>query len=280
MSFREEVCRALRFLIVDDDELSRELLAILIESEGHLVQLAVSGDEALERLKGSSDQQPGPDVILTDLQMPGLAGAALAAALRTEGGAARILAMSGSQPAAGALEGFDGFLLKPFDMTALNAALAETLPEVFPEADTPELGKPASQADEALVGSAEELSTDRLPALNEVIYGQLAKSMTAVQLGQMYALCLSDARKRIEHMAALAEAGDDEAYRKEAHTVKGGCGLIGATELYRLAETAESNGLDHAVKKPATSSINRIKALLNRLSAACDRLERILGEQR
>jgi CheY-like chemotaxis protein/HPt (histidine-containing phosphotransfer) domain-containing protein len=258
----------LRFLVVDDDELSRELLAMLLESEGHEVEVTASGEEALARLSGeNSGGSFEPDGILADMQMSGVSGAELASLLRAVSRRKTLLlAMSASQPGAAQLTGFDGFLLKPFKMEDLTAALGAT--------------KPGTSAQEpvSLTAAAADDGEDELPALNEVVHGQLAKSMTGVQLGQMYALCLSDARMRIARMAAAAEAGDDVGYRKEAHTVKGGCGLIGATELYRLSETAECNGLQSGPGTHASDGISRIKALLSRLFRACDRLERILDE--
>ena len=97
--------------------------------------------------------------------------------------------------------------------------------------------------------------------------------MPAEQLGQMYALCVGDARKRIVHMRELAEAGDDIQYRSEAHTVKGGTGMIGAKQLYELAAAAERDGIPATEGVAGTSSVT---AALTHLSLACDRLERIL----
>lgn len=256
----------MQFLVVDDDELSRELLAMLLESEGHEVTVAASGEEGLARLSGeASGRSFEPDVILADMQMSGVCGNELARLLRAVSRqTTRIFAMSGGQPAPAELTGFDGFLLKPFTMDELNAAIRKETPRMA----APVAAAPDSEQDEEII-----------PALNETIYGQLAKSMTAVQLGQMYALCLSDARSRIARMRELAKAGDDAGYRKEAHTVKGGCGLIGATQLYRLAETAESNGLGTGPSARRDDGTNTIKALLNRFSGACDRLERILDKR-
>jgi len=262
----------LLFLVVDDDELSRELLTMLLEREGHEVEVAVSGEEGLARLSGEvSGARFEPDVILADMQMTGVSGSELASLLRAISRQnTRLFAMSGSQPAASELAGFDGFLLKPFTMEELSGALGPTLPDRMVDHDPISLAASAEST---------EASEEGLPAINETIYGQLAKSMTAVQLGQMYTLCLNDARIRIARMVASAQAGDDEGYRKEAHTVKGGCGMIGATELYRLAETAESKGLSTGGNAGSGNGTNSIKALLDRLSRACDRLERILREQ-
>jgi CheY-like chemotaxis protein len=56
-------------LVVDDHEEIREALAEILEEEGHEVQQAVDGLEALEMIAASP-----PDVILLDIAMPGMDG--------------------------------------------------------------------------------------------------------------------------------------------------------------------------------------------------------------
>ncbi len=252
------------FLVVDDDALSRDLLTLLLEVEGYEVETAASGEAAVAHVAScAQDGMPLPEVILTDIQMPGLAGNALAEALKpllhTE---TLLLAMSGSQPAASALTGFDGFLLKPFKVSELRSMIHAATPlAIEPEGPT-----------QAKVHTNESDSD----ALDEEIYLKMCELMPVAQLGQMYALCIDDARKRITHMKALATAGDDVQYRSEAHAVKGGCGMIGATELYALAAAAEHNGLPSTEINSGTTAVTENLAQLSR---ACDRLERILAER-
>jgi CheY-like chemotaxis protein len=74
---------AMRMLLIEDDAMSRELWTMLLESEGYTVTAAESGEQAVQLLQTARQgQMEAPDVVLADLQMPGLAGAALAAALR------------------------------------------------------------------------------------------------------------------------------------------------------------------------------------------------------
>lgn len=253
------------FLIVDDDELSRELLALLLVAEGHEIELAVSGEEALAKVCKFV-----PDVLLTDLQMPGLAGNELGKALR-EAIPTRtvLLAMSGSRPPERSFESYDGFLLKPFSMDELRATIDA------PTANGVNSNRRSTS--DVLYYALEAESGAKLSALNEDVYSKLSDSMPAAQLRQMFDMCITDARVRIEQMAELVAAGDDIGYRAAAHTIKGGCGFIGATELYCLAETAEHDGLN--AKLGNTIGTNRAAATLDQFSSACERLERIL-EQR
>jgi CheY-like chemotaxis protein len=229
---------AVRILIVDDDELSREVLTLLTTGAGYDVEAVDSGDAALERV-----QRVRPEVVLTDIQMPGTAGDELARQLRSVCGARTLLlAMSGSELEDGVGRDFDGFLLKPFTMETLTATISGGLIRV----------------DNGSAGADGVV-------LDEGVYAKLAGSMRGSQLGELYALCRKDADARVERMRRAASKGDDAAYRKEAHALKGGCGMVGAIELQRLATSMEELGLcDDDV------------ATLEEFVAASERLRRIL----
>ncbi len=68
-----------RILIADDRPSSRELLRLVLERSGYDVIEAADGQQALERARTEN-----PDLILLDLQMPGLDGYGVLAALRGE----------------------------------------------------------------------------------------------------------------------------------------------------------------------------------------------------
>lgn len=231
-----------RVLVVDDDAVSREVLSLLLTRQRYSVEVADSGDSALLRLQEA--QGSIPEVVLTDLQMPGLAGIELACRIRAVcGSQTMLLAMSGSEPGKEVQTAFDGFLAKPFSMEALAAAIS---------------GRAAASAGEAIL--------EAVTVLDQTVYEKLAASMRPERIGQLYALCLDDARRRIGAMRLAASTEDDEAYRKEAHAIKGGCGMVGAIELQRLATSMETRGLD------ATNHV----ATLDEFLLGCERLERML----
>jgi CheY-like chemotaxis protein len=232
----------IRMLVVDDDTLSREVLALLLGHAGYAVEAVDSGDAAMRHLSTASG--PPPDVVLADMQMPGTAGSALARKLRELCGAATtLLAMSGSMPQGDTIREFDGLLLKPFTIDELATAIAA-------RGHSPATVKPVHQ---------------HLTALDETIYEKLSKSMRSERLEQLYDLSLNDAEKRIALMQKAASNKEEEAYRKQAHAIKGGCGMVGAVELQRLAASMEENGVD----------TNHV-ASLDELMTACKRLRRIL----
>jgi two-component system response regulator VicR len=63
---------AFKLLVVDDEPQVAHALRRLFRREGFEVQVAFSGNEALERLKEFS-----PDIVLTDFRMPGMTGSEL-----------------------------------------------------------------------------------------------------------------------------------------------------------------------------------------------------------
>jgi two-component system cell cycle sensor histidine kinase/response regulator CckA len=63
-------------LVVDDEKDIRHLVRILAERAGYRVTEAASGEEALEILQ---DRLLEPQLLLTDIVMPGMSGLALAA---------------------------------------------------------------------------------------------------------------------------------------------------------------------------------------------------------
>jgi CheY-like chemotaxis protein len=69
--------RPTRILVVDDQRENREVLAIVLESEGFLVLTADNGEGALTSVAG----QP-PDLILLDVMMPGMDGYQVASTIK------------------------------------------------------------------------------------------------------------------------------------------------------------------------------------------------------
>src|SRR5476649_257113 len=114
----------LRILVIDDDAVMTELLSAVLGMHGHHVVTAGSGESALALLPSQAF-----DIVLTDLQLPGLRGHALAAALRSAltSSSTRLLGMSGSPPSDHELSAFDAFLLKPFTAEQFaDAAVSST----------------------------------------------------------------------------------------------------------------------------------------------------------
>jgi PAS domain S-box-containing protein len=113
-----------RILVVEDNADGREALATLLRLEGHEVDEAATGREAL----ASAARKP-PELVLLDIGLPDLDGYEVAASLRASlGDRVRLVALTGyGQPGdrdrvRGA--GFDAHLLKPVGLDAISRTVA------------------------------------------------------------------------------------------------------------------------------------------------------------
>src|ERR1700722_1964505 len=110
--------RAIRVLIAEDEQTSREFLASELEREGFLVCQAANGEEALEQVARFA-----PDVIVLDLMLPVVNGFAVARALHSLGRRRNVAILAVTALASEALRiealaaGCDGFLRKPIPVT-------------------------------------------------------------------------------------------------------------------------------------------------------------------
>ena len=111
-----DVAGAGRVLVVDDDDVIRQLITVNLELEGFDVVTAVDGQDALEKVKDAQ-----PRVITLDVMMPRLDGWEAAARLRSDPDTAHIkviLLSARAQEAdlqRGERIGVDAYLTKPFD---------------------------------------------------------------------------------------------------------------------------------------------------------------------
>lgn len=112
---------AARILVVDDDPFICGLVEECLREDGHEPRCVTDPVEAL-----AEAERFRPDLIVTDLMMPGLDGAALIAALRQRGIAAPMLVLTAVPEKAAGLP-VAAVLAKPFDLDHLCAAVAQAL---------------------------------------------------------------------------------------------------------------------------------------------------------
>ncbi len=107
-------------LLIDDDEGIRSILSIALRGKGYRVIEAVSGSEGLDLAR-----QLVPDLILTDISMPGMDGHAVLKQIRQDPalGNKQVILMTGDPdtvtPRKGMESGADDFLIKPVSLEAL-----------------------------------------------------------------------------------------------------------------------------------------------------------------
>jgi DNA-binding NtrC family response regulator len=115
-----------RILIVDDESNARAALSEILRDEGYATETAADGFKGLGKL-----EEFGPDVILTDLKMPGLDGIAFMEKARAAAPGTAFVVMTAFGTISSAVEamkkGAENYLLKPLDPEALGAVVERAM---------------------------------------------------------------------------------------------------------------------------------------------------------
>jgi DNA-binding NtrC family response regulator len=115
-----------RILVVDDQESMRTLLRDVLEVIGHDVTLADGGKQALSIL-----QQSDFDLVLSDLNMPGMDGTALLKAVKSTYPGLPVVIITGygtfHTEKRVMKEGADGYISKPCTLAKIERTLASIL---------------------------------------------------------------------------------------------------------------------------------------------------------
>jgi two-component system NtrC family sensor kinase len=121
----------LRILVVDDDDVNRHAMELLLRREGHEVVAVENGAEAIERLDPG---EPPFDAVITDLQMPRLGGRAMYEQLveHRPQVAQRFVFVTGDQARAETRLFLEQCgqpsVLKPYDLQDLIRAIGDVVP--------------------------------------------------------------------------------------------------------------------------------------------------------
>ena len=226
-------------LLVEDHPVNRTVLAAQLDAAGLAVDVAGDADEAAERFA----QQPY-GLVLTDIQLPGEDGYALAARLRAhEAGHGRsrtpIVALTASALRGEAercrAAGMDDLVTKPTTIAVLAATARRWMPHLVRRAPAP--------------GPPTEPAVDRT-ALDELAGGDPA---LADELLTAYALALVD---DVATLRGAVAAGDPALAGHVAHRMGSAARMVGATAV---ADAAEA--LEHAVAtdgRPPAELVERV----------------------
>ena len=120
-----------RILLADDDAHIREVVSVLLTSEGYDVQTAADGNEALQFFE-SAQSQPSAvfDLVILDVLMPGLSGLEVCKHIREQSNTPVLFLTARSQDAdkvRGFTVGGDDYLPKPFSAIEMLARVKALL---------------------------------------------------------------------------------------------------------------------------------------------------------
>ncbi|MBW2695788.1 MAG: response regulator [Deltaproteobacteria bacterium] len=217
-----------RVLVVDDGEENRELVGLVLEEVGLVVDGAENGQVGVEMAR-----RIDYDVILMDMQMPVMDGYTATKALRSEGIETPIYALT-----ANAMDGFEqeciaigccGYLVKPVEidllldtMAALLGGQRAAVPTPAPSSSAESFGSPVAEPE---IGTTDSRLVSRL-ASNPRFRPIIEKFVGRLAI-------------KLEAMESAHETGDLTELASLAHWLKGAGGMVGFDEFHGPAETLE-----------------------------------------
>ena len=215
---------SLSILVVDDDELNQRLMNVLLTREGHRVDVASSGLEALEAVKRKKY-----DIVFMDLHMPVMDGIEASRQIRAwENGGTHtfIVALTASYlPQNGEIlfeAGMDNYIAKPFEVEHIQRLLR--------------------YSSRALLKASHSNSEPAVGAVQPVLDIPLGIQMVGGD-SESYRELLADFVQKLPQKIQLiyksCEALNMQELSRAAHNLRGVGANLGATQLSTLAKRLE-----------------------------------------
>jgi two-component system sensor histidine kinase/response regulator len=242
--------RKLNVLVVDDNAINQRLATVLLQGEGHQVEIASNGREAVEAaMRGSFD------VILMDVQMPVMDGVQATRRIRAlppPRCGVPIVALT-ADALSGADEryraaGMDAYVSKPLDPSTLFQTLA-TLTNGAPAARSP-------------AGGSAPMDDDTIRNLRDILPGS--------QFTEFLAESAADIATRKSRLWASLDASDPATAAQEAHdivSVAGNCGASAVSAIARDIEHACRTGDVTTARAHCVAFDTAIDEAIGRLNA-------------
>ncbi|ARU89874.1 response regulator [Pseudomonas sp. M30-35] len=230
-----------RVLLVEDNELNREVAAGLLEESGILIEHAEHGGIALDKLRANPDGYYS--LVLMDMQMPVLDGIGATQAIRKESRFATlpVIAMTANVLPTAREDciraGMNDHIGKPIDPHELWATLKRWL----------DIKEPRSQDTAAPIATSKPKAIEAVPVAHnwylpgvDVVTG-LRRVLGKVELYQRLLTKFASSQHDVpEQIRAAMLAGEHEAAERLVHSLKGLAGNLGADDLLAKAGLLES----------------------------------------
>ena len=246
---------SLAILVVDDDELNQRMMRLILTREGHSVESAFNGMEALEAIKSKSF-----DMVLMDLQMPVMDGMEASRKIRElENGTERtfIVALTASYLPEKGRElfevGIDNYLAKPFEVEHLRHILQYGL-DSRKRASSLEPAEPVTESPAADQGTDFQVGIQRVGG-NVVVYKELLQDF------------VNELPGNLEKLWSYYRAKDMEGLDRAVHNLKGVSANLGALELSEQAQRLE--------KQVSQGYTESVEALLRDISSIITKFREI-----
>jgi two-component system, sensor histidine kinase and response regulator len=235
----------LTILVVDDDELNRRMMQVILKREGHQIECVANGLEAFEAVKAKKY-----DIVLMDLQMPVMDGVDASRQIREWEGEKRhtfIVALTASYMPERGRElydaGIDNYIAKPFDMQHLRHILQYGVENRKKEQVTAASGPQA-----------------QITVTEQVVNYQVGLKRVGGDRGIYKDLLndfLAELPAKMEALWSLHKNKDMEGLNRAAHNLKGVSANLGALQLSEYARRLEKQ-VSEGYNEQAESLINDI----------------------
>ncbi len=228
--------RRLRILLVEDNQVNQLLATVTLEKQGHRVDVANNGIEAVDAVWTIPY-----DLVLMDVYMPEMDGLEATAKIREmkgEKGRVPIIALT-ADAMKGNRErflaaGMNDYVSKPLDRQKLIAVVNAWGGGAVAEAPAPaaEAEAPAPVADSAA-------NDDSEPVLDTEVMENWREYFSADEFSELIATQIDDAHRSIGRLKEAAASGVFDEVKILAHSLKSSCGGLGMVKVQRIARDME-----------------------------------------
>ncbi len=227
----------MHILVAEDNQVNQLLASVTLEKEGHRVDVANNGIEAVEAVRRVTY-----DLILMDVNMPEMDGVTATRKIRELGGdKARIPivaltadAMKGDRERLLA-QGMDEYVSKPLERDKLLAILAAYGPATGNAAPNPALAQVAAKA----AACEPESIDDEAVELDTAVMDNWQSFFSPEEFIDLVTTQVADARISLQNLKDAAATGDQNEIKAWAHNLKSGCGALGLIRVQAMAMKLE-----------------------------------------
>jgi CheY-like chemotaxis protein len=234
---------ALNILVAEDNTINQQLITALLKKWGHRVTLVENGFAAVTSAAGTDY-----DIILMDIQMPGMSGVEAATRIRRSIGprsAVPIIALT-AHVMAGVREealgaGIDDYVMKPINPFELALAIKRLTRTPSPKARPGQSGNAETERD----GPAAAVAS---PALDEKLLVRLEGQIGRPMVAELAGMLLEQTPDKLAEIHKTLEAGETTTARQLAHDIASTAGNLGMTRVVALARELERKSTEGLVK--------------------------------
>jgi signal transduction histidine kinase/DNA-binding NarL/FixJ family response regulator len=234
--------RRLRILVADDNRVNRMIAEMLLAKQGHTVETAVNGLEAVAAVRKTQY-----DLVLMDVQMPEMDGITATSQIRSLAGPecnVKIIALTANAMTGQREEylanGMNDYVSKPINSKLLFAAIervASGVAIVTPtmlsiDADRRRISRRSSDA-------ANDDQFGKLPVFDKSVIAAWSSGMNQADVSATLECVPDESVKSLNEIKAAIAAGDLTEAKRIAHRMKGMASNLGAARLAAVARSIE-----------------------------------------